>query len=265
MKGNWSAVCPTGVPRMADLPPEAWRTLRTDPWFGSVPADLAEWLVAHAALKALHPGQHLYFRGDLADGMYGVLAGILRVSSVTETGKEMVLSFLEAPTWFGEIALFDQLPRTHDTSADTAATLLHVNRRDLEALLAEQPQHWRVFGRLMALKTRLAFLGLEDLAVLPPEGRLARRLLWMMRATGGGTRDRRASLGINQSNLALMLSMSRQTANTVLMVLQSKGILRVKRGAIDVLDEDGLAEVAGLSAPERRLLQSLVGEPARSP
>ncbi len=247
---------------MADLTPDELNSLHADAWFASLPADLASWLVAHGAVKTLLPGQHLYFRGDPWDGLYAVLTGVLRVASVTEAGKESVLSFLEAPTWFGEIALFDQLPRTHDTAADTVASLLHIGREKLEALLEEQPRYWRFFGRLMALKTRLAFLGLEDLAVLPPEGRLARRLVWMMRTAGGVTRDGRVRLGINQSNLALMLSMSRQTANKVLMTLQSRGIIRVSVGALEVLDEDALADAAGLSESERRLLRSLTGQPS---
>lgn len=246
---------------MAVLTPAHIETLRTDLWFGQLPPALADELLARAQLKTLAAGQHLFFRGDPPDGLYAVLSGTLRVSGMTEAGKEAVLSLIDPPTWLGEIALFDRLPRTHNVSAETEARVLHVRLVDIDQILQESPAHWQHFGVLMALKTRLVFIGLEDLSLLPPEGRLARRLVWMVQSAGrhqGTTR-----LSVSQANLALMLSMSRQTANRAVMALQSQGIVRVSYGVIEVLDAAALADVARLSAMERKVLVHLLGAAAK--
>ena len=38
--------------------------------------------------------------------------GAVRVSSVSLSGKQVTLTYVEPGTWFGDIALFDGLPRT---------------------------------------------------------------------------------------------------------------------------------------------------------
>lgn len=65
---------------------------------------------------------------------------------------------VEPPYWFGEISLFDGLPRTHDAFADSASTLLLLPQAGLLALLEREPQHWRDFALLMSHKLRLAFI-----------------------------------------------------------------------------------------------------------
>ena len=46
--------------------------------------------------------------------------GAVRVSSVSLSGKQVSLTYVEPGTWFGDIALFDGLPRTHDATMPTA-------------------------------------------------------------------------------------------------------------------------------------------------
>ena len=70
-------------------------------------------------------------------------------------------------TWFGEIALFDGQPRTHDAIALDDALLLHVPQAALLAILDATPQYWRQFALLMAQKLRLSFLTVESMSVMP--------------------------------------------------------------------------------------------------
>ena len=56
-------------------------------------------------LQRVVAGEHLFLRGDAADGLYAVLDGCLRISGVTEAGKEGILSFVDSPNWLGEIAV----------------------------------------------------------------------------------------------------------------------------------------------------------------
>lgn len=239
------------------ITPEVLALLRADPWFGSVPKDFEQDLLALAVPKRLQAGEHLFFRGDAADGLYAMLDGALRVSGVTEAGKEAILSLVDAPSWFGEIALFDRLPRTHNAVAEGPVRLLHVPQAELLDLLARAPRYWRELGVLMALRLRLTFIGIEDLALLPAETRLARRLVWLVEASTQPLSDAVCVVPISQSQLGLMLSLSRQTTNQILQTLQEQGVLRVAYGRIDVLDRPRLMEIAGVSSSERRILSQL--------
>lgn len=240
------------------ITPEMLARLRADPWFGSVPKDFEADLLSLATPRRLKGGEHLFFRGDAADGLYAMLEGTLRVSGVTEAGKEAILSLVDPPSWFGEVALFDRLPRTHNAVAEGPVRLLYIPQAELLALLARAPRHWRELGVLMALRLRLTFIGIEDLALLPAEARLARRLVWLVEASLAPP-EGICVVPISQSQLGLMLSLSRQTTNQILQALQEQQVLRVAYGRIEVLDRPRLMEIAGLSSTERRILSQLQG------
>jgi CRP-like cAMP-binding protein len=241
------------------ITPDVLALLRADPWFGSVPKDFEEDLLSLATPRRLQHGEHLFFRGDAPDGLYAILEGTLRVSGVTEAGKEAILSLVDAPSWFGEIAVFDRLPRTHNAVSEGGVRLLHVPQADLMALLASKPHYWRELGVLMALRLRLTFISMEDLALLPAETRLARRLVWLVEGSALSPDQGPCVVPISQTQLGLMLSLSRQTTNQVLQGLQDAGILRVAYGRIEVLDRDRLMERAGVSPTEKRILSQLQG------
>lgn len=239
------------------ITPDVLALLRADPWFGSVSPDFEEDLLSLATPKRLQSGEHLFFRGDAPDGLYAILEGTLRVSGVTEAGKEAILSLVDAPSWFGEISLFDRLPRTHNAVAEGAVRVLHVPQNELLSLMEHKPQHWRQLGVLMALRIRLTFISMEDLALLPAEARLARRLVWLVEASALTPSEGPCVVPISQTQLGLMLSLSRQTTNQVLQSLQDQNVLRVAYGRIEVLDRHRLIELAGVSHTEKHILSQL--------
>ena len=192
--------------------------------------------------------RRVFHRGEPAEEWSAVAKGAVRVSSVSLAGKQISLTYVEPGTWFGEIAAFDGLPRTHDAVADGPTRVLHVPQRPLHDWLQHHPDGWRELGVLMALKLRLSFINFEDMALLPAEARLVRRLLWLVAGMMRSASDGGATvLPISQSELGSMLSLSRQTTNQILMDLQQRGVLRLAYGRIEVLDRSGLEAAARLA------------------
>jgi len=218
--------------------------LRSGAWFQALPAALQASLLGLARLHRLRNGQRLFARGDAPDGVYCVLDGAMRVGGLSETGKEAVLALVEAPHWFGEIALFDGQPRTHDAWAEGNVVLLHVAQQPLLALLAAQPVHWRVFGLLLTHKLRLTFTVMEETALLSASARLARRLVTMAEGYGDWKDRNRRLLHVPQEQLALMLSLSRQTVNQILKQFEARQAIALVRGGIEILDIGKLRQLA---------------------
>ena len=217
--------------------------LRSGRWFAGLPDALQERLVEGGVLRPLGARQPLFARGDEADGLYAVLDGAIRVSGSSESGREALLTLLEPPSWFGEISIFDGQPRTHDAVAESESLILHVSRPALDGILAAEPRYWRDLGLLLTSKLRLAFIAMEDMALLPIATRLARRLSLMVE--GYGEREhRRRTVEVSQEQLAQMLSTSRQTANQLLKDLEARGLIRLSYGTIEILDLDGLRQAA---------------------
>ena len=227
---------------MNDL--HAWREhLQHGHWFRQLSPALQDSLLAAARPLSLAAGERLFQRGDAPCGIYAVLSGAVRIGAVSAEGKEALLTLIEAPHWFGEICLFDGQPRTHDAFAEGATTLLRVPQATLLGLLDQQPAYWREFALLMSHKLRLAFVALEQQSLMGAAPRVAYRLLQI--AAGYGEVDgARRVLQLSQEQLALMLSLSRQTTNQILKSLQQEGAVRLGYGEIEILDTRRLEQLA---------------------
>lgn len=219
--------------------------LRSGRWFAALPDALQEALLGPASLRRLAAGERLFCRGDAPSGLYAVVDGGVRISGSAATGRELLLTLLEPPSWFGEISVFDGQPRTHDAVAEGEALLVNVPQAALEALLAAEPRWWRELALLVTMKLRLAFVAMEDTALLPVGVRVARRLALM--AEGYGDREhQRRTVALSQEQLASMLSISRQTANQHLKELEARGLVRLAYGEIELVDLDGLRRAGSL-------------------
>lgn len=83
-------------------------------WYNALPGPLKSKLLEHLVVYELESGEALFSRGDDPSGLYSVLEGMVRISGLNEDGKEAILTFIESPNWFGEVALFDGNVRTHN-------------------------------------------------------------------------------------------------------------------------------------------------------
>ena len=230
--------------------------LERSAWFRSAPAAMQAQLIEAGRVERLVAGQRLFTRGDSDDGLYCVLDGLVRIGAASSAGKEALLAVIEPVNWFGEVALFDNRPRTHDAYAERDSELFHVPRAALAALLERTPAYWHVFGLLLTHKLRLAFDAIEEAALLPAAQRVARRLLLMARGYGeagarveGSPADGlRRVLKVPQEDLAMMLALSRQTINQVLKQFETQGALKLRYAEIEIIDVQKLGALAGLNA-----------------
>jgi CRP/FNR family cyclic AMP-dependent transcriptional regulator len=203
-------------------------------------------LIQAGRVERLAAGERLFTRGDSDDGLYCVLDGLVRIGAASSAGKEALLAVIEPVNWFGEIALFDNRPRTHDAYAERDSELFHVPRAALAALLERAPEYWHVFGLLLTQKLRLAFDAIEEAALLPAAQRVARRLLLMAGGYGEPGALRRV-LKVPQEDLAMMLALSRQTINQVLKQFEMQGALKLGYAEIEIADVRKLSALADLN------------------
>lgn len=81
-------------------------------------------------------GEVIFHEGDPGDKLYVVLEGKVRISKSIPGAGEEALAFLERGSYFGEMALIDQLPRSADARAHTGgAVVLAIPRDVLQGIL----------------------------------------------------------------------------------------------------------------------------------
>ena len=213
----------------------------TGPWFAKLSAQLRQAILDVARVRRLQDGELLAVRGAAAEEWCGVAAGAVRVSSVSLAGKQVSLTYVEPGAWFGDIALFDGLPRTHDANAHGATTLLVVRKRDFKALLAAHVELYDALLRLNCRRLRLMFDAIEDLNTRPLAARLARQLLLLARSYGiAQGQEIRIGLALAQEDLAQLLGASRQRVNQELKAFERAGAVRIEPTRLVVLSRDKL-------------------------
>lgn len=226
-----------------ELSESQFKILNSGIWFSSREQTLQNELIQHASFVYLEAGKKLYSKGDLSDGLYVILEGSISFTTVSFCGKEAILNVLEASNWFGEVTLFDEKMRTHDTYAEENSILMHISLIHLKKMLKKNPVYWHDFGLLLTQRVRMLFSAFDDIALQPTHIRVARRLL-IIATRQGEQEECLFFLKVSQEKLGMMLSLSRQTINQILRKFEKDHIIKLVRGGIKILDATQLKHIA---------------------
>lgn len=222
--------------------------LSASEWFRELPAEVVSQLVALSVTRRFRDGDLVHAKGDAPDGLYGIVGGRVRISNVGASGGEMLVAVFEPGSWWGEISMFDGLPRTHDAHAVGETEIVLLPQPRFHALLQQQPQLYAHFCRMLCRKLRLAFSHIEDATFLPLPERLAKRLLLLADIYGENKPEgRRITLHLPQEDLGRMLGAARQSVSKVLKSFEADGWIRVEYGHITVRDRQALQLLAEAS------------------
>ncbi len=214
-------------------------------WFAKLSESLRTDILERALVRRVADGTSLVHRGEPAAEWCGVARGAVRVSSVSLSGKQVALTYVEPGIWFGDISLFDGLPRTHDAHAHGDTTLLVVRKPDFRELLARHTELYEALLRLNCRRLRLMFDTIEDLNTRPLASRLAKQILVLARAYGVPEGNEiRIGLQLAQEDIAQLLGASRQRVNQELKSLERKGAVRVEPTRLVVLNRELLMQAA---------------------
>ena len=224
---------------------EEQSNIDSGPWFSKLSLPLREAILARAVVRRLADGAILGARGTEAQEWCGCALGAVRVSSVSLSGKQVTLTYVEPGVWFGDIALFDGMPRTHDAHAHGPTTLLVVRRADFRNLLSMHVELYEALLRLNCRRLRLLFDAVEDLNTRPLAARLAKQILLLARSYGVEQGDEiRVGLQLAQEDIAQMLGASRQRVNQELKGFEREGAVRIEPTRLVVLSKDKLLAIA---------------------
>ena len=190
--------------------------------------------------KSFAKGAYVCHRGDRLDSWTGVTSGIIKLSTVSSGGKAVTLAGVRAGGWFGEGSLLKDEPRQYDLVALRDAGMAMMARATFFWLFENSVAFNRFLVRQFNERLGQFIALVEHDRMLDAPGRLARNIAWLFNPVL--YRDLGMHLEISQEELGLLSGMSRQLANESLKTLESKGLLRVERGGVTVLDVKRLAK-----------------------
>jgi CRP/FNR family cyclic AMP-dependent transcriptional regulator len=168
--------------------------------------------------------------------------GQAKVCRFTTEGQEIVLSVVDAPAAFGELALIDGAPRSASIIATTAVTLRFIDRAMFINLVEREPALSLALLRALAGMVRATNERLADLLALDVPARLAKWLL--SHSVPQPDCDRGvAPFAISQSDLAAELGASRVSVNRALKRFEHLGAIKIERERILLLNTAQLQDL----------------------
>ena len=205
--------------------------------------DLAEPEIEHARrgiVEKNYPADsYICHRGDRLDSWTGVVSGLVKMGTVSKSGKDVTFAGLRAGGWFGEGTILKGEPRLYDLMALRETRLALMSRATFHWLF----EHSVGFNRFLVrqLNERLGqFIAVVEYdRTLVAAERVARNIAWLFNPVlfPGG----RNHLEITQEELGLLIGISRQATNKALQALENAGLLEVERNGITVRNLAGLA------------------------
>jgi CRP/FNR family transcriptional regulator len=165
----------------------------------------------------------VFHNDDPAGHVFLITSGTVKVSIPDEQGREVVVALQRGGDVFGELALFDESPRSATVSAITETHTLALARQDFLGALERNPEAMRGMLALLVKMVRRSTGHVEDLVFLDLPGRVAKCLLDLAEASGADQVD------LTQEDLAGFVGATRVSVNRVLADLEKRGGIKIGR------------------------------------
>lgn len=198
------------------------------------------WALAKVTVTRTFPKESFIILADEeGDALFLIAKGQVKVSLVSEDGREVILSLLGPGAVFGELSLLDGKPRSANVVATEDTELVMLRRSDFLQLLHRVPQIAISLLAELAARLRKTDRKIEGLALLDVTSRISETLLQLASEQGSDTPQ-----GVilrsrpTHQQMANMSGTTRETVSRVLKRLEAQGYISCKGRSITILREE---------------------------
>ncbi len=237
---NGSAARANGVATLPRTMTER-RILETTQLLSALPPNALETLRTSSTMREVARNEVIFQQGEAATELFGIVTGRIAILTKSPDGRESLVAVLEEGSLFGELALFDDGPRSADARALEAGQLLVVEYAAVREAIEAHPEVLWVIVRMFARRLRATDDSLADAVFLDVPARTAKRLLEI------AGEDDQFRLPMTQEDLAGLVGASRERVNKALSLFTKLGWLEVEgRNRYRLLDRAALVDRATL-------------------
>jgi CRP/FNR family cyclic AMP-dependent transcriptional regulator len=199
------------------------------------PFDALEFLAKVGAGKTIlefHRNQTVFAQGDVADTVFYIQKGKVKLTVLSEQGKEAVVAILEPGQFFGEGCLNGHPLRIATTTALEDCTITAIAKDAMINLLHEEPKFSELFMSYLLTRNTRIEEDLIDQLFNSSERRLARLLLLLANFGKQGS-PQPINPNISQETLAEMIGTTRSRVSFFMNKFRKLGFISYN-GKIEV-------------------------------
>lgn len=215
--------------------------------FSQLPARDLERLARFAKFKQVKAREVIIHKADRGNQMSVVVKGRVKLSTLSDEGKEMTFGVLETGEIFGEISLLDGQHRSATVTAIEPTELLVIERRDFIPFLEQHPKVAIKLLAILAYRLRLTDEIFEDTLFRNLPSRLAKKFLMLADKYGEQIpQGVKINLKLSQQEIGNLVGTSRESVNKQMRAWEDEGLIAFNKGYVTILKPDELEELIDL-------------------
>ena len=199
-------------------------------------------LIQGARRRRFTKGEVVFHEGDPGETMHLLVKGRVAVRLSTPLGDRALLRIIDTGGWFGELSALYPDPRSATIIALEPCETLVVTSAQTEDIRRRIPEFDAMLVKALVEEVKRLSNSLLDALYVPVEKRLYRRLLELQDIYADDSPV--ATIPLTQDEIAQLVGTTRPTANHHLRIAAARGLVQVRRGAIEILDRPELQRLA---------------------
>ncbi len=200
--------------------------LQSVPIFSDLsPSDLNK-IAERMVLRAFTKGQMILLEDDLGQTFFVIGGGSVKITRLSDDGREVILAMLGESDFFGEMSLLDGAGRSANVVALEPSEVLTLARNDFLEILQDYPKISISLLEELTQRIRKSDQQIESLSLSDVEQRIGITLIRLAEELGT---IKRGSVKIKnlpyQQDIANMAGTSRETVSRTFKLLEEKGLV----------------------------------------
>jgi CRP/FNR family transcriptional regulator, cyclic AMP receptor protein len=183
----------------------------------------------------------IFMSGEPAEAVYIVRRGKVKISKVTQDGKEHIIHIMSDGDVFAEACLFGIQPYPANAEAIEDSDICMIKNKDLEELLVSQPKMAVQIIKIMAKRLKMISMQVENLALRDAFGKTASLLIRLLRNEGIQLKDGALlRTTLSRQDMANMVGLSRETFTRALSKLKQDKAIDIDKEQIIITNVEKL-------------------------
>jgi CRP-like cAMP-binding protein len=211
------------------------------PFFSSLSASEIQQVNQSFIERGYQPTETIYSSGELAERLYVVAAGKVKLLRHTHSGKDILLDILKAGDFFGTLSTLGEENYSETAAALTPVCTLSVNTTEFRHILQKFPSVSVSVLDTMSSRLQEAQDMVHQLSAHTAEQRIAFTLLKLAEKLGEWNDvGLLIQMPLSRDDLAMMVGTTTETTSRVMSQLQKDGLIRSGRQWVAITDQDRL-------------------------
>ena len=181
-------------------------------------------LEAQSRVRTFPKNSPIYLSDERANYVFLLAEGLMKISHITDEGKESILAFIQSGDLFGELAIFENEQTDEYLYALEASTLVMIPKGEMTQLMVEHAEVAVGMTKIIGRRHQQIERRLKNLLFLSNREKLVHVLLDLAEQFGSFQNDQiHLRIKLSHQDLASLIGSTRETVTLTLGRLRLEG------------------------------------------